>query len=266
MDMNSESRTSSQVNIINNSQFNFISRTRQLIRRCSFCRSDTHNVSNCNDDRLVNFNQTLQDKRDELQYIQDAVDYFKIWLFSLDPELIKAYAVRYCHVNTRTPHENCVIKIIQHIWLAEINVNIPNQISINDYIPFIQETIRDYNIDYLDLRLSAVLNAIESLEEEASENKKHKIEVTLCVEIETENTHSKDVEQPTDCSICYNEIKKFDMVTLNCNHSFCVTCVKKTLTTCKTDKTPCCALCRGEISKFNIKNPEVLNNLKENLA
>lgn len=263
MDMNSESRTISQMNIISNRQFNFISRTRQLIRRCSFCRSDAHNVLNCNDNRLINFNQTLQDKRNELQYIQDAVTYFKIWLFSLDPELIKAYAVRYCAVNTRTTHENCVIKIIQYIWLTEINISIPNEISIHDYIPFIQETIRDYNMDYLDLRLSAALNTIQSLEDEASETKKHKIEVTLCIEID--NTNSNDLEEQ-ECSICYNENKICDMVTLNCNHSFCVTCIKKILTTCKTDKKPCCALCRADISKFNIKNPEVLNNLKENLA
>lgn len=254
MSMNSESRTSNIVNTININQFNFINRTRQLIRRCSFCRCAGHNVTNCNDERLVNFNESLVEKKNELQYLPDAVTYFQVWLISLDPELIKAYAVRYCGANMRTNIELCVVKILQHIWLTEIQTEI--NINTEDYIPLIQEIIRENNIEYLDLRLSTFLHEITSQELQSSENRKHNIKVTLCIQIN---------DELEDCSVCYNDIKNSDMVTLNCNHRFCGTCVKKILITCNIDKTACCALCRGQITTFHINNQEIFDNLKENL-
>ena len=52
-----------------NNQNNFLTRTRQLIRRCSCCRSEQHNISQCNDPRLINFQANLISRRDELREI-----------------------------------------------------------------------------------------------------------------------------------------------------------------------------------------------------
>jgi hypothetical protein len=243
-------------------RINFINRTRALVRCCSFCRASGHIITNCNDERLINFNRTLIDKKNDLEFVTDAVSYFKIWLLSLNTDLIKGYAIRYCSALTRHSITVCVVKIIQHIWNVPI---IPNNLNVNEYIPFIQQTIMDNNIHYLDLRLSEFLNDIQNYEDLASENKKHNIQAVLCIEIDNDETNKNDVTQVEDCSICYDETHVKDMVSLNCNHNFCGTCIKKVLTTCNIEKSPCCALCRTTITTMNIKNVEILNNIKENL-
>jgi hypothetical protein len=67
-----------------------------------------------------------------------------------------------------------------------------------------------------------------------------------------------------DCSICYEETKLADTVTINCGHKFCGTCIKSTLTNHSNIYAgPSCALCRTQMSSFVVKNPEIYNLVLE---
>ena len=98
----------------------FASRTRQALRKCSHCRSTNHTVNSCDDISLSRFDTRLHSKKDELGEIginrENSLFYFETWLLSLEPGLLKAYAIRYCGANSRISTLHCVHKITQKIF------------------------------------------------------------------------------------------------------------------------------------------------------
>ena len=69
-----------------------------------------------------------------------------------------------------------------------------------------------------------------------------------------------------DCPLCFDAIPATDALVTNCNHSFCVTCVKGFATANK-DKTkiPDCPMCRTDITNFKVGNQLVQNEISEHL-
>jgi hypothetical protein len=87
--------------------------------------------------------------------------------------------------------------------------------------------------------------------------KKYNIVPSLfCEEAEAE------LEEIEECSICYEQMKRINAVTLNCEHRFCGGCIKQTLE-CHTDliNNPSCALCRTTMTSFCVKNPDTYNEI-----
>jgi hypothetical protein len=73
----------------------------------------------------------------------------------------------------------------------------------------------------------------------------------------TETTPDKTIEE---CGICYEPTNLHDMVTLNCAHIFCVKCIHTILTTCNVT-THCCAFCRTQMTRIEVKNQEAYNTI-----
>jgi hypothetical protein len=72
----------------------------------------------------------------------------------------------------------------------------------------------------------------------------------------------EELQCQEECPICLTDQKKFDIITTNCNHSFCKNCITKSISICKNARKPLsCALCRGNVSLLEIKNVEEYNNL-----
>jgi hypothetical protein len=74
-------------------------------------------------------------------------------------------------------------------------------------------------------------------------------------------------ETSLDCPVCYEQILVADALYTNCNHSYCVDCVKNLATSIK-DKTikPVCPCCRDTITKIYSNNVNCLHNLKTHLT
>ena len=258
-----------------NSQNNFLSRTRQLIRRCSCCRSEGHNISQCNNPRLLNFQANIINRRDELREIysidaNDKITYFETWLYGQDHHLIKSFAMRFCGAYSRNNLQLCVSKIISQIWGIEAD-GFGTILPTNDFIPLSvvplsvvplsrPMSIMDVELAPLDLNLAELLSILRNRYEEPNENRKFEIIPILCVE-----TEELELEVKEECNICYEEKKNRNMVTLNCKHKFCGECVSQTLKKCNKFKLPNCAMCREKIDCIIINDNTILDTLKENL-
>ena len=247
-----------------NNQNIFITRTRQLIRRCSCCRSEGHNITQCNDQRLLNFQENLTNRRDELREIysintNDKITYFETWLYGQDHHLIKSFAMRFCGAYSRNNLQICVSKIISLIWNVQADILQP----IHDYTPLPPPIsildISQYPVGYTDLRLAEILSDLRNRDEIVDENRKFEIIPILCVE-----TEELDVKE--ECNICYEEKQNCNMVMLNCKHKFCGVCISKSLKKCNKFKLPNCAMCRTKIDSIIINDAEIMNILKENLV
>ncbi len=251
-----------------NNQNNFLNRTRQLTRRCSFCRSEGHNISQCNDSELINFQRNLTSRRDELREIHsidvyNKISYFETWLYGQDIHLVKSYAMRFCGAYARNNIQLCVQKIIQILWNVETNLyGLLSQIDeiTEDYVPLPVMSIMDISIE--EFNLADYLVDIGNNNEESrllNENRKFKINPILCVDAE-----NLDAEE--DCNICFEKTQFRNMITLNCNHKFCGGCVSQTLKKCSKFKLPDCAMCRTKINCISVNDFEILKALKENLV
>ena len=257
-----------------NNQSNFLTRTRQLIRRCSCCRSEEHNVTQCNDSRLINFQTNLTNRRDELREIpsidvDNKISYFETWLYGQDHNLVKSYAMRFCGAYSRNSLQLCVSKIVSFVWNVEQDMW-GNQIQSQDYVSLPPVSILEYSSNLLDFNLEEFLAGLRNFREETSENRKYNITGLLCIEIESENRTSaqilEELETVENCNICYDDKKNRHMVSLNCNHNFCGTCLSTILKKCNPLSFPNCAMCRTKIAFLIVKDEEILNTLKENLV
>lgn len=259
-----------------NNQNNFLTRARQLIRRCSCCRSEEHNITQCNDSRLINFQINLTSRRDELREIpsidfNNKISYFETWLYGQDHHLIKSYAMRFCGAYSRNSLQLCVSKIVNLFWNVEEDVwGNQVQLQIHDYIPLPTVSISQDSLELLDLRLVELLAELRNNREETSENRKYNITGVLCNEIESEERTTQQILEELDtienCNICYEDKQNRHMVSLNCNHNFCGACLSSILKKCNPLNLPTCAMCRAKIGFLIVKDEEILNTLKENLV
>jgi hypothetical protein len=70
-------------------------------------------------------------------------------------------------------------------------------------------------------------------------------------------------ETSLDCPVCYDTLLVADALYTNCDHSYCVECVKQLATSIK-NKTikPACPCCRDTITQIYSRNVDNLHNLK----
>jgi len=63
-----------------------------------------------------------------------------------------------------------------------------------------------------------------------------------------------------DCPICYETVEGENVISTNCGHDFCQTCLTKCLSMAqqaKTNKLPCCAMCRAPTTTLVFNSQEI---------
>jgi len=205
--------------------------------RCSFCRNPHHNISRCNDRRLLEFQQLCITREAQ------NVDGFKNWLINYsinNSYIMKAYAVRYCGCYTRYHMGLCIHYII--IKIRELNINSGLREMGREYIVsnLLNESQNDEFIEVYGVGISMVVCRYTI-------NTKFNIKTTIA-------ECSQGVS--CECSICYDDKEKHRFVKLNCGHEFCKDCIKQTLEN-DTSRNPCCALCRSEITNIECTSKEM---------
>lgn len=100
-------------------------------------------------------------------------------------------------------------------------------------------------------RAQRLVRALSSLQRKANGTNKVVVNTTLLEESRT--------AEILECPICWNSHTIDNVFTTNCNHSFCLECMKQHL---KTDTQCKCPMCRSKVSALDLKqvapNPELL--------
>lgn len=107
---------------------------------------------------------------------------------------------------------------------------------------------------YVEARQAQIVAHLEAqlAQQMEAQHKKYNIIPTFIVKDE-----NKEVEENAECPICYEGIKCVDLITLNCSHKFCGSCITYILENHNINSNPTCALCRTYMYKFDIQNPDV---------
>ena len=126
-------------------------------------------------------------------------------------------------------------KIVSFIWNVEQDIW-GNQFQGHDYIALPSVSILEYSSNLLldfDFDSQELLAGLRNSQEETSENRKFDISGVLCIEVESENRTTQQISEELDaienCNICYEDKQNRHMVSLNCNHNFCGTCLSTIL-------------------------------------
>jgi hypothetical protein len=235
----------------------------QRIRRCSFCRIQGHNVSSCNDNRLIEFEQLCIARYAN----SESINYFESWLLDFYigfPCLVKSYAVRYCGTTIRNYGMIHTAAISIRIQSLPIRRRPPPSISLTN------ELFQLYNNDFGEQHpltyqeiVSHFLNLLETIQSTRRRERKFNIQTiitenTCCAETGTE----AEVEEQCECSICYETLDKPTFIKLNCGHEFCKNCIKQLLQN-EQRQIPCCAFCRTTICTFEMKSQEIRNEFND---
>jgi len=149
------------------------------------------------------------------------------------------------------------------IYQTEDNITTPllesNVIrdSLDLFIPFIPRNLND---DF-----DSVINYMAELETERETQREPQIKKYYITPILSLTETSDMLEQCHDCSICYENTKLSDTVSLNCGHQFCGACVKGTLNYHNNMYSgPACALCRAPMTNLITTSADIYNLVSEN--
>jgi hypothetical protein len=243
--INSENRSASASMMNNLIPGIRLNNLRNVVRCCSFCREQGHNISNCNNQRIIDFGNECLIKKHLYDLTADSKNNFKEWLMTyyltVDGEVVKAYGISKCDCRLRSNIDTIIEKIIDHMYPA-------------DYID--EERIPVMNEDaMMTVRILQFLRYYSSLVPEESNRS---FNITGKVVLLDENKS----EEICDCAICYEEelqVKNF--VTLNCQHKFCKDCLKNSFK--NVQRVPTCALCRAEITNILVHSDNIKDAFKE---
>ena len=258
---------------INNHLNNEQKLSRRMSRCCSFCRLKGHNIIKCNSDRLLEFEVICAEK---VRNINTKIE-FKNWLienYNNDSLLIKAFAIRKSRVSTNDIliYIDLIVEYIFSTYKNELqleeenqydnNLDIENdllnlllQIRSNYVVEPIQQELIHQNMErmlMLEMSIAYLSNRYISNNEENNKIESRK-NVINCTFYKNKNHNINEI---SNCSICYDNKNLNKFVTLDCNHEFCDNCIIKTLQMNK-NIIPCCALCRAEIKNIKTRTLEI---------
>jgi hypothetical protein len=230
----------------------------RIIRKCSFCNCEGHNVSRCNDHALINFhNYLIYYKNNNIvnessnQILNTILTIEKVEQFLYDfckvsetnIKLLKSYACRYCNSRIRSLLYTTINKIIVHLFDLNYNYLFDNY----EFVLLNSETT---------LRISAYLSNILIDYLIYNENAQpiidnHKFEVVI--------NHSYDEKtNENECAICYNKFHIIECASFVCNHDFCIDCTMELIKT----RHKTCPCCRSDIEKITCYNKQCYDKIK----
>lgn len=261
----------------------FASRVRQTMRKCTYCYSTQHKITECNDERLVQFHNKLIRKKHDLRGFdkEDCIIFFNIWLNEFSAGLVKAYSIRYCATNTRETLPECIRIITEKIFSEEEEEAAQRQEE-EEYIPLLQgntptpappfQLFTDEEVSFFlepeMIELFYALRGRSPSDIRTSVDRKYDIQTTLitCSQESKQEREEQRKLESQECDICYEEYSVNQFVKYNCMHEFCGQCVQTVLRSCCPYRQPSCAICRTTISSLELREKGNVELLKDNLC
>jgi len=263
---------------------------------CSFCNKIGHNIRGCDDSAILNVYNQIKFIYSNLasQSLPPAV--FKDQFLQLTSSRyrskdLKAVAVKYTEATASLNKKTLLIYIWRHFrntmppphtqWIEVIHTPI-----VLDTVPSYAQDLQEPTLLSWDLDNTPILPNIFDLNEYHQTNMAAQYEPTmeefipfisrnLMEDFESAESIKKynivsvllpnhmDSNGEKECAICYNNLDGTNIVTLNCDHSFCGMCVKSILLHHNSRLAPTCGLCRTRMNTFVMNDKDTYELLEE---
>lgn len=244
---------------------------------CSYCGDTDHNIRNCiNPTILIHYNHIKSVFQTSLNCNQFISEICRIYNLSI----LKVVSVKFTYSTASLNKKEHSLRLYNHFrnlltytpdtlpsYAQDLNqFDDSNDISWfidrNPMRNIIDEIIPVYNefVNYIDYIAAEdeFISISRNLENDFNDVKK-KYYITPIV---SKYKNVKKICVLEDCPICYEQLKYEDIVTLNCNHEFCKTCIVQSLHSVKNGD-PCCALCRTNICSMLVPDVKTYDDVAE---
>jgi len=259
----------------------------KLVKKCSFCKKTGHNISICNEKiealiisgifKFINSCETKEDLRDTLNRfillkLKILVKHFKLSCSSQRKDIIVDELMPLCIANQTTQWINNY-EIIKEILeenpgyslteiidmkVLELYRNLNNRYTLYRDFTISNWFVRlNYNHQSTTIRREITNGYIHAINyiidffgmDEENPRYHWKIE-PIIPRLYTES----ELCQIKQCPICYDDRAEINLMTTNCNHIFCNTCITTHLDTERNKRHPHCPMCRSIITTMNVKS------------
>lgn len=117
--------------------------------------------------------------------------------------------------------------------------------------------------DRLDQEREALIYAMSERQLELDEQEKNRHPRKFNIETKLVQEQEQKNDNNCDCPICYDLIPKKEMITTNCEHDYCGTCLTNYFDSLSATKAPSCPLCREPITQLQFKSEILFNDIRE---
>jgi len=227
-------------------------------RSCSFCRELGHRVTNCNDQRLIDFEIScnMQKVLYELETTisDDAKNRLRNWLFEkmlYQPQTVKAFSYSKCGATRRTDPADILHKIVEYVFRVDETTN-------DDFIPLNNDNSNRFLTHDSSLAFSLLNLSVTQIDEQI-------VPSIQSINAVVEPTEECELDVSFECNICYDEtLTNAKSCKLNCQHNFCVNCIATLIKTSHAqNKLASCAYCREIINEITVTKSSTLDQIFE---
>lgn len=257
---------------------------RNTVKKCSFCKKPGHNITICNEKkealivtvlfRFINSCETKEELHDTLNgytlvKLKLLAKHFKLTATTQSKRRIVDQLMPLCIENQTTQwinnyeiikeileeHPGQSLTDIAYMKVTEIIRNIHNvnlmydsfvisnwfdRLKFNHQSPTIRNQIYNGYVNAFTYTNSLTLN---------NSNYQWKIE-PIMTRLYTES----ELREIKQCPICYDDTPEINLMTTNCNHTFCNSCITTHLHSERNKRHPHCPMCRSAVTTMNIKS------------
>jgi len=257
---------------------------RNTVKKCSFCKKPGHNITICNEKkdalivtvlfRFINSCETKEELHDTLNgftliKLKLLVKHFKLTTTTQSKRRIVDQLMPLCIENQTTQwinnyeiikeileeHPGQSLTDIAYMKVTEIIRNINNRDGIYD--SFVISNWFDrlkFNHQSPTIRnqiYNGYVNAFTYTNSRAYNNSNYQWKIEpIMTRLYTES----ELREIKQCPICYDDTPEINLMTTNCNHTFCNTCITTHLDTERNKRRPHCPMCRTTMTTMNIKS------------
>jgi hypothetical protein len=257
---------------------------RNTVKKCSFCKKPGHNITVCNEKkdaliitvlfRFINSCETKEELHDTLNgftliKLKLLVKHFKLTTTTQSKRRIVDELMPLCIENQTTQwinnyeiikeileeHPGQSLTDIAYMKVTEIIRNINNRDGIYD--SFVISNWFDrlkFNHQSPTIRnqiYNGYVNAFTYTNSRAYNNSNYQWKIEpIMTRLYTES----ELREIKQCPICYDDTPEINLMTTNCNHTFCNTCITTHLETERNKRHPHCPMCRSTMTTMNIKS------------
>jgi hypothetical protein len=251
---------------------------------CSYCGECNHNIRHCSHPSIIN---NYNDIKSIFQSSVNIDNFITVICRFYNSSILKVVSVKFAYSKASLNKKDHSLRLYNHFRnLSNLLTYTPdtlpsyaqdlNQIDESNDISWfidrnpmrniIDEMIPLYN-DFINYEnyIAAEDEFIpisRNLENEFNDVKKKYYITPIVSRFNNKNKKSKEICVLDNCPICYEPLKYEDIVTLNCNHEFCKTCIIQTLHYVK-NSDPSCALCREKICSMLVPDVKTYDTVAE---
>uniref|UniRef100_A0A6C0JIW1 RING-type domain-containing protein n=1 Tax=viral metagenome TaxID=1070528 RepID=A0A6C0JIW1_9ZZZZ len=239
------------------------------MRKCSFCYCEGHNITRCNNNVLVIFNDYLIYLKEQFMILHNgnrilSIQEFENYLYDYcsqsesNIKFLKYVACRFYNTRLRSTLQITINQIILRLYdidIAWVTFHEYNFVPFNQHTPVrIGDVLNGILLNYMS---NEILGGNFNINNNNNNFDSNIIFTNYEIKLKHYDNNNNENIPHIECSICYNSTEKNKCAYFECKHEYCTYCVEQLIN----KKHTTCPYCRAKIKSITCYTEEIYNKL-----